>query len=81
MRPGSSTDSAANQCAHRVGRIQNNGELHSAASGHRATSGGDWECLVDSTHSGSLFSEYKGAFLLTQYLRADHCVSCSDGAE
>jgi hypothetical protein len=37
------------QCARRVGRIQNNGKrsmLHSAASGRRATRGGDWKRIV-----------------------------------
>jgi hypothetical protein len=50
LRPGSSTDSAIDQCARRVGNIQNNGKLHSAASGRHATRGGDWGCIVGSTH-------------------------------
>jgi hypothetical protein len=35
MKQGSSTDSAIDQCAHRVGRIQNNRKLNSAAPGRR----------------------------------------------
>ena len=50
LRPGSSTNSEIDQCACRVGTIQINGKLHSAASGRRATRGGDWECIVGSTH-------------------------------
>ena len=35
--------------ARRVGRIQKHGNLHSAASGRRATRGDGWECFVGST--------------------------------
>jgi hypothetical protein len=39
LRPGGSTDSEINQLIN----IQSNGKLNSAASGRRATHGGDWE--------------------------------------
>ena len=60
LRPGSSTDSAVNQHAHRVGNIQNNGKLNSAGKWfgcgvvgnlHQAAAafGGDWEFIAGST--------------------------------
>ena len=66
LRPGNSTKSAIDQCAHRVIRIQNNGQtaaLHVAVIGN-----------VGSTTQQSLwfrefeFTEHKGALLLTQSL-------------
>ena len=68
LRPCSSADSWPRQCARYVCRIQNNGKLNSAASGRRATRGGEWECIVGSTHSRLLsflliLIQVRGAFL------------------
>ena len=73
LRPGSSTDSAMSQCARRVGRIRNNGKIHSAASGSRATRGGDMPCWFNTYQVTAWFREFafrehKGAFLLIQSL-------------
>ena len=55
LRPGSSTDSAIDQCARRVGvRIMGSSVLL-----HQATRGGDWECIVGSTQLGYQFHEFE----------------------
>ena len=71
LRPGNSTKSAIDQCAHRVIRMQNNGI--------RPLAGGDW-CIVGSTHSRLLwfrefeFREHKRGTSPDSISAANHCV-------
>ena len=78
LRPGSSTYSAIDQCARRVGNIQNNGKLHSAASGRHATRGGDWGCIVVNTQQAVNSENIRCISSDDAISAADHCVSHSD---
>jgi hypothetical protein len=68
--PGSSTDSAINECARHVGRMESSILLHQADVLHVAVIG-NVSPVVGSTHNRCRFQEFEvreheGAFLLTQ---------------